>query len=946
VATAAYGQPHHPMVLVLRQFRDRYLLTWKGGRVLVNTYYVVGPELAHLIKDRAWARTTARIFLLPAVGLAYLSLSYPAAIPLIIVISWLTSQMIMRLYRRYHGKFSPLVSNDGGNVLVGLVVTMLIFAVLAAGMVSLTSTSTSNQVTANSTARAYYLAESGFRYAASEYLNTGDLDSDNAVEDDRNLILEGIHNVEFSLSNPTEKFRLRFYPFYYTTAIAHNPFTTTLLVTKFTGVQPADLTVPATGKLEIRDSITKTEVIYDYTAYDDISGTFTLTSVISETINDNMIVKPVANPSGSVTMTQNSDLTLSNASAFPARNGKIKINGIKYGYVSRNGNTLENITDAEDPSRSFSVAVDSSTDVISEPFIRIVSLGTVGQHDLGATRQITYNVPLPGPPTEGERVEFFDPFDDTSHWNTSTLGSHGVVDISGENVLKVTGVSGGFGSTKAGLISINWSSTNINFASAHRLAGNYLSYDTQTKIGFDTVPAPVNGFNPSPVPNYYGAGISFRLDDSLNFYGVSFIRGNNGVPSDAIDNALLPEDDIHLIVLWQQTGNGTNRKWLAYSEVGLDFSDDVEEGTGGWTAAPPWSITTNDKHSGLNSWTTSPSGTYGNNLDISLISDQIDLNDASSATLRFWHTHRIAASDDFGHVYISTVGPAGPWNKLDADDITGNQVWAPKSFSISGFLPADIWIRFQFVSNASNTLDGWWIDDIKIIRDFDVNKATLLVRLAEGASIQFDSGGTATIEKGDVVSQVNGAKGTVVIPPIVQSGFWAGGDASGFLVLNNISSTSFQTGNPLDVAGKGNNLATVQAFKTRDNYIKAYYTDLAGNDTPDGNPIDHKRIGNLPGMANWPPDDGDTLTATNDYYTLVRWNFDVDASVSRLPDDDGKFTIIATDTHTSSTGIFPFSRPELGLHAMGDGTENVFYDDFAIQLDVQSGSGFLTPIQQ
>ncbi|MHC4458234.1 MAG: PulJ/GspJ family protein, partial [Planctomycetota bacterium] len=394
VATAAYGQPHHPMVLVLRQFRDRYLLTWKGGRVLVNTYYVVGPELAHLIKDRAWARTTARIFLLPAVGLAYLSLSYPAAIPLIIVISWLTSQMIMRLYRRYHGKFSPLVSNDGGNVLVGLVVTMLIFAVLAAGMVSLTSTSTSNQVTANSTARAYYLAESGFRYAASEYLNTGDLDSDNAVEDDRNLILEGIHNVEFSLSNPTEKFRLRFYPFYYTTAIAHNPFTTTLLVTKFTGVQPADLTVPATGKLEIRDSITKTEVIYDYTAYDDISGTFTLTSVISETINDNMIVKPVANPSGSVTMTQNSDLTLSNASAFPARNGKIKINGIKYGYVSRNGNTLENITDAEDPSRSFSVAVDSSTDVISEPFIRIVSLGTVGQHDLGATRQITYNVPL------------------------------------------------------------------------------------------------------------------------------------------------------------------------------------------------------------------------------------------------------------------------------------------------------------------------------------------------------------------------------------------------------------------------------------------------------------------------------------------------------------------------------------------------------------------------
>jgi hypothetical protein len=93
-------------------------------------------------------------------------------------------------------------------------------------------------------------------------------------------------------------------------------------------------------------------------------------------------------------------------------------------------------------------------------------------------------------------------------------------------------------------------------------------------------------------------------------------------------------------------------------------------------------------------------------------------------------------------------------------------------------------------------------------------------------------------------------------------------------------------------------------------------------------------------------DPGEPLTPANDYYTLVQWNWDVDASISRLQDENGKFTIIATDTLTSPTGIFPFNRPELGLHAIGDGAENVFYDDFAIQLDVQSGSGFLTPIQQ
>jgi Tfp pilus assembly protein PilX len=964
VATAAYGQPYHPMVLVLRQFRDRYLQTWKGGRILVNTYYVVGPKLAHLIKDRTWARTTARFFLLPAVGLAYLSLIHPAVIPLILVISCLTSQMMMRLYRRYHQKFSAPVFNNKGNVLVGLVVTMLIFAVLAAGMVSLTSTSTSNQVTANSTARAYYLAESGFRYAASEYLNTGDLDSDNAVEDDRNMILAGIHNVEFSLSDPTEKFRLRFYPFYYTTAIAHNPSTTNLLVTKFTGVQPADLTVPATGKLEIRDSITGKESIYDYTAYDDISGTFTLTSVISEMIYDEMIVKPVANPSGGSTMTQNSNLTLANASTFPPRNGKFKITGIKYAYVFRNGNTLENITDAEDPGRTFSVAVDSSTDVVLEPFLRVVSLGTAGQHDLGATRQITYNVPLPGPPKEPERVEFFDPFDDTSNWNASTLGSQAVVDIGGENVLKVTGVSAGFGVSDASLISINWSSTNINFASAHRLAGNFLSYDTQVKIGFDSVPIPANyGFDAQGVPTYYAAGISFRLDDSLNFYGLSFMRGNvSAAPFDEIDNSLVPENDINLIVLWQQTGNGTTRKWLAYSEVGAIFYDDVEIGPNGWTTniagdGLQWARTTNFFHSDKGapsgtSWTTSPSGSYVDGDNITLTSPVIDLSDASAALLNFWTRYRLYSDDDFGLVEISTNGDAGPWTTLNPGParFTGNQdTFTQITYDISSYVgSSNVKIRFLFDRNNNPVLtrDGWWVDDITIIRDFDINKATLLLRLIEGATLQFNSGGTTPIEKGDIVNQSNGARGIVIIPPIVQSGSWAGGDASGILILNNVSSTAYQTGNPLDVPGKGNNLATAQGFKARDNYLQAYYGNKDGNGTPDGNPYDHQRQPNVAGVANWPLDPGEPLTAEKDYYTLVQWNWDVDASISRLQDEDGKFTIIATDTLTSPTGIFPYSRPELGLHATGDGVETVYYDDFAIQLDVLSGSGFLTPVQQ
>jgi len=54
-----------------------------------------------------------------------------------------------------------------GSILLGLIITMVVMAVLGAGMVYLTTTSTFQELMANSHARAYYLAESGGRYASS-----------------------------------------------------------------------------------------------------------------------------------------------------------------------------------------------------------------------------------------------------------------------------------------------------------------------------------------------------------------------------------------------------------------------------------------------------------------------------------------------------------------------------------------------------------------------------------------------------------------------------------------------------------------------------------------------------------------------------------------------------------------------------------------------------------
>lgn len=67
IATAAYGTPMADEIQILREFRDKYLLTNPLGQVLVDFYYGVSPPIADVIAEHPSLKPIVRAGLAPIV---------------------------------------------------------------------------------------------------------------------------------------------------------------------------------------------------------------------------------------------------------------------------------------------------------------------------------------------------------------------------------------------------------------------------------------------------------------------------------------------------------------------------------------------------------------------------------------------------------------------------------------------------------------------------------------------------------------------------------------------------------------------------------------------------------------------------------------------------------------------------------------------------------------
>ena len=626
VATAAYGDPGHPMVQILRDFRDRYLLPWEGGKWLVEQYYAHGPAAADLIRNRPLAMGAVRGLLAPVVALTFFLVYAPWAIPFILILSLLlTGGLFSAVRRGIRPLRSGALVGARGSVLIALIVTMVIMATLGAAMLTMFSASYSNQVYADQGRKTYYLAESGFRYAASQFLNA-------ANEAAKQTAMTAMNNKTCNLLGGAGSFTTRVFPYWFKTQAAALGATT--LTTQVYGTIPTEFTGGfSAGQIQVGGSY------YSYTSGSGSGTTITFSGLspalpVAIPATPQLDVQPVTQPGSNQSLSKSGSLTLSGtgAAVFPLLNGNFILNptptgiasGAVFNYTKRTGNTLVNVTlsdGAQNANWTSAVSVPAATKVVLDKFLILSSTGTLGS----TSREVNYNVPVGWMTGGGEfgKAKFIDPFATDAGWFTAqSMGTHttsggamqvtSVVDPSGASGLGafLRGLLGWGGSGFWAFNAFNWGSTDANLAKSWMDAGGCLSYDLQVKVT-----------NTGP---YFMAGLGFRMannSDSTDLYqyGVSFVRArqtrtawwsnpsgsysqNDDMPSALIPPGLYPsspetssvyscggffglqrcQDQYSdpAIILWQRTGPATGTgafKLLAHRI--LTASDGVLTGT-------------------------------------------------------------------------------------------------------------------------------------------------------------------------------------------------------------------------------------------------------------------------------------------------------------------------------------------------------------------------------
>jgi hypothetical protein len=165
---------------------------------------------------------------------------------------------------------------------------------------------------------------------------------------------------------------------------------------------------------------------------------------------------------------------------------------------------------------------------------------------------------------------------------------------------------------------------------------------------------------------------------------------------------------------------------LPYLEPGksrvLLLEDHVENGEDAWTPMAPWASTMAQFHSPTHSWTDSPNGNYANDRNVSLtLAQPIALSGFGRPILQFQTCYALEPDFDYGYVEVSTDAGVTWTGVVTYTDKTLH--WTNETLDL-GTIVGDaetLQTRFRLQTDGGVTADGWYIDDVVIYLDNDLD---------------------------------------------------------------------------------------------------------------------------------------------------------------------------------------------------------------------------------
>jgi hypothetical protein len=316
--------------------------------------------------------------------------------------------------------------------------------------------------------------------------------------------------------------------------------------------------------------------------------------------------------------------------------------------------------------------------------------------------------------TEGARDEWYDWFDITAHAPALSITSALVNDATGN----------GNGVMDAGeTVGLTLTLYNAGSTGAASLVGTLTTDDDDLTITANT------GTLAALDPGHSGSLTSFTVQ---------------------VSPSAPPMDRAFFYLQVTMTG-GRTENVLVELPIG-GFYDTIENGEGGWTHAAnqagwtdQWHISTEKSHSPTHAWKCGDTGTgtYANHMDAVLVTPTINLT--GHAELRFWHWMEAEVSSyypdsayDGGIIEISANGgawtqltPTGGYNKVirctagGGNPYTGPFACHTLCFSGTidwtevvcdlGSYSGNVQIRFRFGSDNGGALEGWYVDDVRVM---------------------------------------------------------------------------------------------------------------------------------------------------------------------------------------------------------------------------------------